>query len=83
MKFLQTSRGCAITFEDGEEFAGKELFCEGEKYSNGYLLDFNASCWVKDGKGIPVTQEEKENAVPLIIEGAKKQGFVIELIGVK
>jgi hypothetical protein len=86
MKFLQTSRGCRVTFEDGEEFAGKELSCSGQRYFAGYSLDSNNMSWriEENGtvKGVPISLEEKDKLIPLVVSGGKKQGILIEFRGV-
>jgi hypothetical protein len=88
MKFLQTSRGCRITFEEGDEFAGKQLSCDGERYSKGFYLASNIMQWISqdnNGKTVSenVSEDIKNKLMSIIIDGGKKQGIIIAFHEVK
>jgi len=75
MKFIQTSRGCLIEFNDNEEFAGKSLFLRGEKFSNGYML--GSMLWENPDKDVVSGSEEEKYLRNLVKCEGKKQGIEI------
>ncbi|MDR3113170.1 MAG: hypothetical protein LBU09_02210 [Endomicrobium sp.] len=78
---MQTLRGCAVTFEEGEEFKGKELFVIGEGSADGYWLNSNNMKWIsqENGKTIGrlIDNDIKEKLISLLVDGGKKQGIMI------
>jgi len=83
---IETSSGIGtIRFEDGEEFAGKEAYFEGERVTGGFQFSKQSLRWLvfDEEKSVKrtVTMDEVaiKRLIPYILSEGIKQGYKFEL----
>ena len=85
MKKTVSSGSCIILFEDNDNFAGKEVFMEGERISKGFCISPESISWLvfNEDRGMRQTKEidddMKEALLEYIIAEGAKQGFTFDM----
>ncbi|MDR2929202.1 MAG: hypothetical protein LBV41_13555 [Cytophagaceae bacterium] len=85
MKISFSKSTCTLLFEEGEPFAGKKLYIEGEMYSAPLGFDFTPSSlqWLTyDDEGFfdlsPIDEEVKKDLIPYFMAEARKRKIMLQ-----